>query len=658
MKKLIKAKFVYYDDEDKTYNKIPGKGFPQLLVHICDDQLQQLSKEANYQHYLSTCNLPPPIQNFLQPLNNIKVRDIKDKIYYKEAFSHVIGTHNQTTPIVYGNNKNTLFAAAKRQMKSAPTPSPEVIDDFISFAKQTIDKELGPYLKDFSYSFSQWYNHLPAKKQKLVLPIHNYFHHPEKLPLMTSKQLEDMLSECYQAICKSELQLPDGKPRMVCSIPQKVKYVMGPVTWSLEELCSKHFNGYCGNKNLTQIADQLNEFAKRGFTKVVEGDGSAFDNTQDITLKEIDRYLYSLIQDKVYHVPKDLFIRIANTYYKQMKVKYRDTNGKLKTFINYFVLGTVFSGDCDTTLCNTMRMALYNRYINHKFGLKYDVDYVVMSKGDDFSVLYKPYISDELIKKIYYSYFLPPSKGPDSITDNRSFGIGQICKFLTIGDFSTFKFCSLRSWFINDEGDIYLTRDPTKLYDLAQYSIKYKKYNIEQKIQYNLDLAMSYLINYSGIHIFNIIAAAHINEAYRIANNYTNNHVFTKILKRTLASTYNDKAVSILTSTQSNGLIKQGESRDHLQDDLFEIDNIFYNTEGRENFYKIDDEYWETMKRMMMVNTRQLTEQELQMVNNQIDEEFSLPTLLSDFNLTYDDVLLTIKEFKKYIGLMTQKKNN
>lgn len=641
LRMLKKAKFVNYDYEKRLYIAKPEKGFPRLLCTIHDPELLKLSQQKNPQHYQNVETLPPPARKYFQTLNNIKVSEINPLHKNKIAFCRTIGNMNTSyKPIVYGNNKQTLFAAAKRQMKLAPLPSKEVAEDFYNYSIQLIEREVGDHLTHFHYNYSQWFNHLSADKQRLIQPIFDYYYHPEKLNQYTQLQLKEILSEAYQAIVKAELQDEDGKPRMVCSIPQIYKFAMGPITWALEEIFAKYFQGYCGNKNLTQIANDINDYKNAGFVKVVEGDGSAFDNTQDILLKAVDRYIYNRVAHNVYHIPKKDFLRIANTYYKQMKVKYRD-GPILRTYITYYVLGTVFSGDCDTTLCNTIRMALYNRYINDRAGFIINKDYVVFSKGDDFSVLYKNHISDKQIQEAYWKYFLPPSDGPDKISDKREYGLGQVCKFLHIGELNNFEFCSLRSWYKNEFDDILLTRDPAKLYKLAQYSIKYKTYNIPQKIQYNIDLATSYLTNYAKIHCFTIAAAAHF-----------------KLAVTLLPQLQDKKHKRITLITQQN----QGVVREHFTDTLDELPLFtkFYDTRGRETFYRIQGTYWETMKRIMMVNTQVLTNEEADYVNRQIDDEFDMQELLNQFDFkNYDDAISCIrnalKEFNLPLGLLAPK---
>jgi hypothetical protein len=619
---LLKKIMLLGSEFQETTNKFISKiGFPRLLMHINDTILYEKTKENNYQHYLNIENLPPPIKDLLHTINNVKVADIQDNCPKKIAACKILGNFSdKTKPIVFGNNKNTLFAATKRAVKMSPIPDEQVAHDFVNHSLKLIEEDIGEYLNHFGYSYQQWYEHLPAKKQKLIEPIFLYYNKPEIFNIKYSYQEQyRILDEAYEAICKAELQPEDGKPRMVCSIPQKYKYAMGPITWKLEEICSKYLRGYCGNKNLTQMQDLINNYRKQGFTKVVEGDGSAFDNTQDIYLKSIDRYIYQRIADKVYHIPKDEFIRISQAYYKKMNVKYQTKRKKLTTFITYYTLGSVFSGDCDTTLCNTIRMAMYNRYVNDKAGLVYGKDYVVFSKGDDFSVLYKPYVKDEIIDNLYYKYFLKNDKSLNP--DNRQYGIGQICKFLDIGGLNSFKFCSLRSWYKNLNGDVYLTRDPAKLYTLGKYSIKYKKYNLQQQLQYHFDLMLSYLINYKGITIFHNMAAAH---AKQLKSVYQQIITKRQLLPRVKTYLHQDSQEKLI--------------RMHIEPEDIIFGNYikFYDITPNENFYRIDDNYWDTIKRITQSHTidDELTQEEQEFVNEQINNEFD-----SDFILKDNDII-------------------
>lgn len=305
-----------------------------------------------------------------------------------------------------------------------------------------------------------------------------------------------------------------------------------------------------------------------------------------------------------------------------MDCNYRDRHNqrKVRTYVQYYVLGTVFSGDCDTTLMNTIRMVLYNRYVNDKAGLVYGKDYIVYAKGDDFSVLYKDYVSDEMINKIYYKYFLPKSSGPDEVTDIRQFGIGQILKFLDIGDPSTFKFCSLRSWYKDPfKSEITLTRDPSKLFNKALYSIKYKSYNEKQKYIYHIQQAISYITNYPGIDIFKQVAEAHFERA-RILKSYYN----IKITKK-------QRFIALKLKEELKLARKERIEEVEFTDNncLNRLLYVLFDIKKREKYIDFYTNYWDQVSKYEKMRTETNTILELKYINQQINAEFDTEELKS-----------------------------
>jgi len=611
--------------DDNYYIKTANYGFPRLLINIKDQQLKSLSETTHPEVYNFSSQLKPRLAKWLHTINDISVSQIEDNSQRKVGFEKILNpSEDPLVPevMMYGKNKQTLFAAAKRQIKTAPTPTSNISHAFVEYAKQKIEEDIGEYLNAFGYNEAQWYSHLPASKQKAIDPIRMYFRDkPMFEATFTEKEKEKLLTEDYEAIVKAELQPTDGKPRMVCSIPQRTKYVMGPITWQLEEICAKHLKGYCGGKNLTQMAQDINAYYKEGFTKVVEGDGSAFDNSQDVTLKAVDRYLYTRVMDKVYHVPKAEFFHQSQKYYKTMNVKYTSENKKI-TYLTYKVLGTVFSGDADTTLANTIRMAMYNRFANDAEGLRYGIDYVCFSKGDDFSVLYQQYVSDELIKSIYNKYFLPKPDSKYEILDTRQYALGQICKFLDIGGPDSLKFCSLRAWYINpNSDDITLTRNPAKLFNLSMYAVKTKNYSPHMRVLYHLSQAMAYESSYKGIEIFDIMRLAHIHEAYNIHNMYRN----TPTYRKALPSVY-DKLLKAKKREESYDFGFGDEINIKLAD-LYDV----INRESSEDL--VFNNYWDNMQARYNQRTEQNTLLELKYINDQINAEFDTEELKSKLGL-------------------------
>lgn len=518
--------------------------------------------------------------------------------------------------MAYNTCVHSIFAAAKRQMKRAPTPDPKVADDFVQFAKDYITEHIGEDLKNFGYSFQQWYKHNDAKKQK---DIDTYLLSRVNREKFTNRQYKDLSTIKYKGICKVEIQPTDGKPRMVCSIPIRTKVCMGPITWRLEEICSQKLPGYCGNKNLQQMSEAVNQILEEGFTKIVEGDGSGFDNTQDVSLKEVDRWLYRQIRHAVYHVPQSEFDYISQQLYKTMIVQYIE-NGKKKSLLEYSILGSVFSGDCDTTLCNTIRMALYNIYVNEKAGLKLNKDFKVWSKGDDFTIFYKPYVSNTLIQSAYDRYFIRSEKvtGQPQI-----YGLGQILKFLTIGGADTLSFCSLRAIYTSvEENKIILVRDYRKFTNISLYARKIKNFTGKHRVAYLLQQATALRASYQGITIFELMADAFEMAAKQYAQRMTTN-------QQEADKMCND-AMNIVIKI-AKFCRKMCSEYQEIYDD--ETSVLLYNIQRNKHFYRIQGTYWETMKRLQESISYNLTQSEYEYVNEQINAEIDYEYFKSTMGL-------------------------
>lgn len=584
----------------------PKYNLPRIKITTFDDQLTQLMDSIQKNRKTLKKLTPSEI------IDQISPADIKCNCPHKHKFTKILETDVGAEPeaMVWTACRHTTFAAAKRQMKAAPTPDPTVADDFFNHSKQIIDQELGDTLTHFGYSVTDWYNHLSTVKQKALQPAIDYYN--GNILNIKHRDLQNIKNKHYTGILKEELQPLDGKPRMVCSIPQSTKYIMGPVTWQLEEHFSDHLQGYCGGKNLDEMADDINKYLKQGFTKIVEGDGSAFDNTQDVSLKAVDRYIYQKIRHAIYHVPLEEYDEATQALYKTMDIDYIDGKKK-KHLMSYTILGTVFSGDCDTTLMNTTRMALYNRYVNDKAGWVFGKDYICFAKGDDFTVMYKPYITNQQITDAYYRYFLPSNPDP-SKPDTRIFGLGQVLKMLEFGDASILKFCSLRAWFTNaSETQIYLTRDPTKFFTISKYSRKAKQKSAAYVHDYLLAQAQALKATYTGIRYFTIMAAVYEKQAQLIKQQYPKGK-YNKLTKQ---------FTQIIIKTMNHP-----DDPNILQFDQME-ENYFSEVAHRHFQYKIQTNYWETMQLIEKAHIKTLTKEQADYISLQIESEFMVEYLKS-----------------------------
>lgn len=388
------------------------------------------------------------------------------------ALRRILPTGLNTAEVcVYNSCKRTLVAALKRQIRKTPEPEKHVVKELQAFMEDYFEKYLRKPLQEFDYSYSKWYNHLQSHKQSDIDKVDKTNNHTLSL-------------NKYGLFCKREKQEMGGKNRAIANISPETKYVMGPVCWELEELFSKYAPGYCGSMNWEQLESFYEEKYAQGFTYVVQGDGSAFDLSQHYDCKYIDRMIYNFLVDnqKIHHVDKEVFRKVATDRHRKMKATYF-YKGRAYTLGEAEVDGTVFSGSSDTTLMNTLRMAIYNMFTLHKAGLTYEKDYYLKSKGDDFFILLKQ-MRD--YNSIYYKYWISAIKDPLSY-DYKPFGIGQILKFLVIGDYSTLDFCSTTVCpYGNGKFKIY--RKPDRMSTLYHYSraalrlttYEYSRYLISQ----------------------------------------------------------------------------------------------------------------------------------------------------------------------------------
>jgi hypothetical protein len=601
---------------------------PKLLLKIHDPELLAIAggtdddqwhlasdypgfKDINFKDITCTCKSKGPHQS---------THDFESIFGYQPLSQEAI---------LYRGCKRTILAAAKRQVKSAPNPNKDVVDSFLSFAKRKINQHMGHDLRHFGYSFNQWFNHLNRSKQARMALVHEYLtgqtipgfeshkfeqyytdleHMPHKVAYGNGLSRAVLNLTHYEGICKVEIQETDGKPRMVCSIPDLIKYVMGPICWRLEEMAQDHLPVYCGGMNLSEMEDKINHYIDQGFDLVAQGDGSAFDNTQDVSLKALDRWIYQMIEPFVYHVPKELFHAVSQAAYKIMDVNMRDPlTRKVTTLMTYAVCGTVFSGDCDTTLMNTIRMGMYNWYTNEAMGLELGTHYVCWSKGDDFTVIYnRRLVTQKAVQAGYKRLWLskPNAKASpcSELYDDRSHGLGQILKMLDFGGPDSFAFCSLNAWYTNlGSGHITLTRNVKKLFTLSNYSRKLKQMSNLSAAQYLVDQAEALTVSYGGIHIFDEAAQCLL----RRAEMFRRAACEGKFRKR---GTVDPRVTLTLEG--------------HLMSSMYHITfrnkyrNILHNAS-----------YWETVKAYEMVKQNRLSRDELSLVNRQIDSIYLPGTL-------------------------------
>lgn len=414
---------------------------------------------------------------------------------------------NTPEVICYNACDRTLYAAFKRQMMRVYEPDPCVASKFQQYTRKYFDTYVEPVLRSFDYSYSQWFNKMPRNKQQAMkiaeadLVSNGY---PDKVE--------------YGLFCKREKQEAGGKNRAIANIEPMIKYIMGPVCWSLEDVADKYFPGYCGKKSWDDLEHLFEEYYAEGFHYVLQGDGSAFDTCQHYELKEIDRLIYSYLADngKIWHVEPQHFKRLACAELRELNAKTFTATGA-RVLGSATIRGTVFSGASDTTLMNTLRMALYNMFTLESAGLVWNKDFKLLAKGDDFIIFSRvPAWKGIDFQSLYLQTWKPKPKHSDANFLENKGCLGMILKFLNVGDYDTIDFCSVTCIPYDDHTKFKLARKPDRMVPLAHYARKTLRMTNAQIKQYLIDQAYALEVSHGNMPFYRDYAVAYRNAARKI----------------------------------------------------------------------------------------------------------------------------------------------
>lgn len=373
--------------------------------------------------------------------------------------------------LVWNNCARTLFAAMKRHAAAVPLPDEDCVKEYQDFVDTYVIPAIREKLDNFDYSYSQWYNHLTAPQQAEIDRVRNI-------------DIE-VKAPAFDMFCKREIQLIEWvlgvakipKNRAIAGAQPEDKHVLGPVTWALEGLFDQHFDGYCGSKNWDELEKTIAQNYKDGYHYVLQGDGSGFDRTQSHEMKYLDRAIYNLLIEKIHHVDPDLFVLKSTARYRKLRGKIRSKDG-LQTICNLLIDATVTSGNSDTTLMNTSRMATFCRMMLNKAG----VDGRVLAKGDDFVIFLKNTWDIDKLQPIFDKYW---ARKDEHL--NEKHGLGLIYKFLSFGTLDTWDFCSTHLICDYENAKFKIVRQWNRIIDLGAFSLKTLAYSEQEKNQYIYD---------------------------------------------------------------------------------------------------------------------------------------------------------------------------
>jgi len=385
-----------------------------------------------------------------------------------------------------------LVAACKRQCIGAPPPSPTIIAELRAFMINVILPELRIIFQDFHYSYEVWYNHLTRTQQ-----------------LEIDRLIDQNINYRGCCIfCKGEKQQDDIEPpknRCISALCAQHKKVMGAVIYAMEQYIKK-FKGYCGGKNWSELGDMITNWSHDAY-KILQCDVSGMDRSVSMELKDlIFHSIYKIVEPYVDHVEFETWVKHAYPIKTTMNASLF-VDKQSVDYGNADIIGTVFSGSCDTTFMNTLTTVIINRFVCEvKLNLSSD-QYDLACKGDDSIVVVPNTLCNNTIVDAYATtyYFAKQVKSPFS-PFYYEHGCGMTLKYLSISNnYDDIDFCSTNTFYCKKCAKYRLTRKIDRFIELTPWSSSMIALSEKTRDAYKQNLYLSNLKWMNGLPIFSQI---------------------------------------------------------------------------------------------------------------------------------------------------------
>lgn len=415
----------------------------------------------------------------------------------------------------YENCLATLYAALNRQCSMTPRPETRIVNQLLTFYKNTIYPELKSLFANFHYSYAVWYNHLTAHQQI-------------EMDEVASLSNAELFKRIVKIFCKAEKQPSDGIPpknRCVSAINAISKYVMGPVVYAMEQYLKKQ-KGYCGGKNWDDLSKTYDEWKKAEYN-IIQTDVSGWDRSIRPCLKQIFYDVFSIVAPHVTHVPLAIYEYHAYAKLTTLVAEHYP-NGKITRIATVTILAQVFSGTSDTTMSNTLLNTILCRFVNECYLNLTNTQYDLLSKGDDNINAIPAYVTTEQIRVAYQTVFVPnhiTTYEPNLLYINH--GLGITLKFLTVGDTEDIDFCSTSTFYCTNCQTHRITRKLDRFIGLIPWSNSVVALNHKGREAYMQNLFESNLQWMRNLPIFRALNA-------HLQTNCTYNYTINGLKKRTL----------------------------------------------------------------------------------------------------------------------------
>jgi hypothetical protein len=173
------------------------------------------------------------------------------------------------------------------------------------------------------------------------------------------------------------------------------------------------------------------------------------------------------------------------------------------------------------------------------------------------------------------------------------------------------------------ESEIILVRDFRKFNSISRYCRKIKALLPKQRVEYLLQQAISLRATYKNIQVFEDMATAFEIAAYDYAK------LMAKGDQQKADKICNDSLRYIQKVIQ----FARNQFCQHAEIAENEMDKILYDIGLNREFFKIGNDYWDTIKRLQEKVSYKLTKQQYEYINQQVQGIIDLQYFKSEMGL-------------------------
>jgi hypothetical protein len=365
-------------------------------------------------------------------------------------------------PVVKHSCRRTIMSAAIRVASNKVRPSPLMLEDFKIYVRKymfgKIKRDLARASVDVDYT--EWKARYPETYRFIMDMAKNDLDalRPSSRRYGFMPKLGELNFADFGPEDLDNPKVNTIKERGIACPADLKKVCANPFMWALEEFFKKTDSKYCqGDWN--DIAQDVNRLRLIPNSKLVCTDGSGFDMTQHKEMNELFNEMCELVLN---HANCNL----QEPVHKYLIMHYLKESLCMKMSVG---MGAVkfeaygrASGDGWTTVANTWLSKCYYSFVMHRAGIR-DNEWDGLFKGDD-SLM-------SLTQKKIPVFNINMNECFARRNEFMSHGLGQVVKFIKIGDIEDVDFLSSH-FYERFDGTLRMVRDPKRVFQTLAWTTK------------------------------------------------------------------------------------------------------------------------------------------------------------------------------------------